>query len=407
MHPNPMKQSVRPIGIMIAILGFLLASLLFSQAEYDDALLAVKQRFSEREIAALAEPFRGIETTEGIKADLFPIRSTGVSTEPIRTAAECFLSRLKPEQKIRTLFAVNDPEWRRWCNVDNGIYVRQGVSLEEMTITQHQAAFDLLRASLSAKGLKLSQDIMKTDQTLRELNNDILSYGEEKYFLTVMGRPSPTEPWGWQLDGHHLVINYFILGDQVVMTPVFLGAEPVIVTSGKYAGTTILQDEQNQGFALLKSLNEEQRGKAILQSQKSANNNLAEAHQDNRTVDYAGLSVSEFSEAQKRQLLQLISLFVGNMEDGHARVRMVEVAQHLNETHFAWIGGVTDDAVFYYRIHSPVILVEFDHQRPVGTRHIYPAGVPNRQHIHVVVRTPNGNDYGKDLLRQHLEDHPH
>ena len=32
---------------------------------------------------------------------------------------------------------------------------------------------------------------------------------------------------------------------------------------------------------------------------------------------------------------------------------------------------------------------------------------PNRQHIHVVVRTPNGNDYGKDLLRQHYLLHPH
>jgi DNA polymerase IIIc chi subunit len=58
--------------------------------------------------------------------------------------------------------------------------------------------------------------------------------------------------------------------------------------------------------------------------------------------------------------------------------------------------------------HSPVVLVEFDHQRPANYR---PAGIdpqaPNREHIHVVVRTPNGNDYGKDLLRQHLLAHPH
>ena len=33
--------------------------------------------------------------------------------------------------------------------------------------------------------------------------------------------------------------------------------------------------------------------------------------------------------------------------------------------------------------------------------------VPQRQHIHVVVRTPNRNDYGKDLLRQHLALHKH
>jgi hypothetical protein len=35
------------------------------------------------------------------------------------------------------------------------------------------------------------------------------------------------------------------------------------------------------------------------------------------------------------------------------------------------------------------------------------ARVPGRAHIHSVVRTPNGNDYGKDLLRQHYEKHAH
>jgi hypothetical protein len=33
--------------------------------------------------------------------------------------------------------------------------------------------------------------------------------------------------------------------------------------------------------------------------------------------------------------------------------------------------------------------------------------VPFREHIHAVMRTPNGNDYGKDLLRQHYQQHPH
>ena len=65
------------------------------------------------------------------------------------------------------------------------------------------------------------------------------------------------------------------------------------------------------------------------------------------------------------------------------------------------------NSVFYYRIHSPVILIEFDHQRPVGTRHLIDPSRATRQHIHAVVRTPNGNDYGKDLLRQHYLQHPH
>lgn len=402
-----MPRRARPVCIIIVVSAALATTVALSQSTYDDALLAVKRRFARSEIAALAEPFTGVATSSGLVPGLFPILASGVSTEPIRQAASSFLTTLTPEQQIRTVFAVDAPEWRRWSNVDNGIYVRQGVSLEEMTEDQRDAAFDLLRVSLSARGLRLSRDIMKTDQTLRELNNNILRYGEEKYFFTVMGIPSREEAWGWQLDGHHLVINYFVLGDQVVMTPVFLGGEPVVTESGKYEGNAILQEEQDQGLALLKSLSDDQRTAAILRPDKTVNNILAEANQDNRIVDYEGVSASVLSTAQQQQLLEVVDLFVGNMREGHARVRMDEVERHLGETYFAWIGGTDDDAVFYYRIHSPVILIEFDHQRPVGTRHLRPPDVPTRQHIHTVVRTPNGNDYGKDLLRQHLEAHPH
>ena len=62
-----------------------------------------------------------------------------------------------------------------------------------------------------------------------------------------------------------------------------------------------------------------------------------------------------------------------------------------------------DDGVFYYRVHSPVILIEFDHLPGIALDNDY----PTRDHIHTVVRTPNGNDYGKDLLRQHREQETH
>jgi hypothetical protein len=86
---------------------------------------------------------------------------------------------------------------------------------------------------------------------------------------------------------------------------------------------------------------------------------------------------------------------------------MSQVEEHIDDTYFAWIGEWEEDSVFYYRIQSPVILIEFDHETPVGLRHIYPPDVPYKEHIHAVVRTPNGNDYGQDLLRQHYEQHPH
>jgi hypothetical protein len=124
-------------------------------------------------------------------------------------------------------------------------------------------------------------------------------------------------------------------------------------------------------------------------------------------LDFTGVRASTFTEAQRRRLLDLIGVYVSNMREGHARVRMAEVADHLDRTYFAWIGGTADEDVFYYRIQSPVILIEFDHQRPIGLRHVLPADVPSREHVHSVVRTPNGNDYGKDLLRQHHAAHKH
>jgi hypothetical protein len=286
-------------------------------------------------------------------------------------------------------------------------YVRQGVGFNDMDATQREAALGLLSASLSAKGLTLTRDIMRLNHTLGELNgNNFEEYGEWLYWITVMGTPSATEPWGWQLDGHHLIINYFVLGDQVVMTPLFVGSEPVTAESGKYKGTSILQQEQDAGLALAQGLNTTQRAAAVLEVSKAGNNNLSEAFKDNIVLDYAGVPVRTFTPAQKEQLLRLVGLFVGNMKEGHARVRMSEVEAHLDSTYFAWIGGMTPDAVFYYRIHSPVILIEFDHQRPANLRHLF-GNNPTRQHIHAVVRTPNGNDYGKDLLRQHYSKHRH
>ena len=109
------------------------------------------------------------------------------------------------------------------------------------------AAFGLMRAGLSAKGFEKSRNTMRLNGYLAELVKNFDEYGEYLYHLTVMGVPSSTEPWGWQLDGHHLVINYFVLGDQVVMTPSFMGSEPVTATTGQYAGTAFCKANRISG----------------------------------------------------------------------------------------------------------------------------------------------------------------
>jgi hypothetical protein len=368
---------------------------------------AMRQRSQAAEKQGLAEPFKGVTADGKTVADLFAIKSTGVSTEPVKKAAEAFLAALTAAQRAKTAFPLDDDEWRKWMN--QHFYVRQGVSFQELSAPQRDSALALLKAALSARGLKQTRDIMRLNETLGELNNnDFEQYGEWKYHLTVMGKPSATEPWGWQFDGHHAIINYFVLGDQVVMTPFFAGSEPVIASSGKHKGISVLQDEQNRGLALVTTFDDAQRAKAILSTEKTRNNNLTEAWKDNAVVPVAGIRASELNDAQRRQLVDLIALYIGNMEEGHARIRMSEVERHLPTTTFAWIGKTEASSVFYYRIQSPVLLIEFDHQTPANLRQLAAnPNVPNHEHIHVVVRTPNGNDYGKDLLRQHYAQHRH
>ncbi len=386
----------RRFHLLSTFVAVLLASLLASE------LLSQRgrrgNRFAELEKQAIAQPFVGVRTNDGIEAGLFSVQSTGVSAKPVLDAARAFLASLSEAHRARATFRVDDPEWRRWANQHS--LPRQGISFEEMDDSQREAAFALMKSGLSAKGFERSRDIMRLNYSLGEITSNFEELDEWFYYLTIMGEPSASQPWGWQLDGHHLIVNYFVLGDQVVMTPTFMGSEPVIAESGRYKGVSVMQDEMKRGLELMRSLDEGQRSQAVLETSKHGNNNVAEAFSDNVVLDYTGIRADKLSAPQRDLLLALVSEFVGNMNDGHAKVKMDEVRDHLDGTYFAWIGGVEKDSVFYYRVHSPVVLIEFDHQRPIFMR--LPR-VPTRQHVHSILRTPNGNDYGKDLLRQHYE----
>ena len=242
-----------------------------SQAE--SFRVSAERRSRQAEERGLAEAYKGITTDGTPQKGLFTIRKSGVSTEPVRLAADKFLAALGPEERAKATFPVEDPEWRKWMN--QHFYQPQGISLHDLNDTQREAALGLLRTALSAKGFQLTRDIMRLNHTLCELNNNNFEeYGEWRYAISILGEPSAKEPWGFQFDGHHGIINYFVIGDQVVMTPLFVGSEPVVAEAGKFKGVIILQQEQNDGYAMLLALNQDQRRKAVVEVSKSGNNNL-------------------------------------------------------------------------------------------------------------------------------------
>jgi len=354
--------------------------------------------YLEKSLAAAAEPFKGITTNGQVIPGLFGIQKTGVSTQTMREAAEAFLDSLSAEQRAKTLFPIDTDEWRKWSNIHPTL-MRHGTPLFEMNDHQRDCAFALMRESLSQHGFEEALNVMHLNETVLEMTGRLNEYGEDLYWLSIMGKPSSTEPWGWQWDGHHLIINYFILGDQVVVTPNFLGAEPVHAKTGKYAGLRIFQDDEERGLALARSFSAAQRAQAVIAPETSGDD-FTTAFRDNLVLDYAGIRYEALSGGQHDLLLDVIGYHVARMHSGHADIKMKEVKDHLQETHFCWMGGIADDSTFYYRVQSPVIIIEFDHQRGIAFRE---HTKPYKDHIHVIIRTPNGNDYGKDLLRQHYQ----
>jgi hypothetical protein len=351
----------------------------------------------------VAEPFKGITIDGSLRPGLFPIQKTGITTAPITGAAQAFLASLSGAQRARALFGLESDAWRRWSNI-HPFLMRHGVCLDEMSPAQREAALALVRESLSVQGFQTARDVMRLNELVLAITGSHAEYGEWLYWMSIMGTPDADGPWGWQIDGHHLIVNCFVLADQVVMTPMFLGSEPVAASEGPYAGTRVFRAEEQGGLALMRALTPEQRGRATIAADLPGEVFTA-AFRDNFELKYEGIRADGLSSGQQRLLFEVLETYVGRIRPGHAAVRLDEVKRHVAETHFAWMGGADEDSVFYYRIHSPVILIEFDHQRGIA----FDNDAPSRHHIHTVVRTPNGNDYGRDLLRQHHArfDHTH
>jgi len=359
-------------------------------------------------------PFTGVTTDGRIVPGLFSLQPSDAPTAEMMSAVAALLGWVSPAQRAAMSFPVDSDLWRGWQNTE--LYVENyGLRLDETSERVRDAVMEVLRASMSGKGYETSRDVMRLNQFLGDLVGGPAVLGEWSYTFCLFGEPSMSEPWGWQLFGHHLTLSCFVLGRQMVLTPAFLGAEPTYADAGPFSGVNLFEDEERAGLALMRSLSAAQQRRAIVAQAMvggdlppgrrhfADNLHLGGAHQDNRIIPYEGLQGSALSAVQRRALLDLMVLYIAPLPAGPQAARMEEIEQHLAETHFCWIGGREEASAFYYRIQSPVVMIEFDHHIGVFLTNAEPA----KFHVHTIVRTPNGNDYGMDLLRQHYAQSRH
>ena len=201
----------------------------------------------------MKEDYKGLTATGDVRPNVFQLQPRGASTQPLVIAANEFISSLDAEQRTAVGFAVDSEAWRRWSNIHRNV-MRHGLCLADLSERQRHLVYGMMRVGLGARAYETARNAMRLNEHLAELTGLPDEFGELFYWISIFGTPDADAPWGFQIDGHHCNINCFVLGDQVVLTPMLLGSEPVLAESGKYNGTTVLREEEAQGFAFMRTL---------------------------------------------------------------------------------------------------------------------------------------------------------
>lgn len=401
--PADGNYRVRPKGMYPFVDGLMHAELLPPRGQVE--LTAADRNYQT--------PYVGVTTDGTPQPGLYTLEDTGISHRHVVDAARTYLHALRPHLRTCLVHPVESDNWRRWTNAFP-TWAPKGVRLGMMTESERQAALDLVEASLSPEGFRAVRDGMRLNAALGEIVDDYNeTLTEFSYWMTIFGQPSETEPWGWQLMGHHVDVNCIFVGSQQVIAPVFLGAEPVAIDKGPYAGIHMFDPETARGLEMRRSFDDAQATAAVL-SPSILNADLPEelngpfngrhltgAGQDNLVMPYEGVNAAELSVPQQDLLMSLIDLYLLRWPAEHRKRKHAQVVKHLDDTHFAWRGQHDDTAAFYYRVHSPVLSIEYDNHPGIFLEY----DEPQRWHVHTIVREPNGNDYGKSLLSQHYEKH--
>ena len=270
---------------------------------------------------------------------------------------------------------------------------RKGLPLKEMTPAQRQAAQKLLSTTLSAKGVKQSNQIMNDlELVLRgDGPNPNMGRDPEMYYFTVFGTPGDKAAWGWRVEGHHLSQNFTIAnGALSSWTPDFYGANPAEVMEGSRKGLRVLAAEEDKAFALLHALDAQQKQTAVLQD-TVPNDMITTNSRRVNPLSPDGLPASRMTPAQQKLLRELLNEYTSRMVDEIATERMRRInAAGFDKVSFVWIGADALHEPHYYRVQGPTFLIEFDNVQSKGN------------HIHSVWRDFNG-DFGDDVLKTHYQ----
>lgn len=311
------------------------------------------------------------------------------SLAAMKFAADAFLGSLDDAKRAKAVFPFAGDERENFKFTPRE---RTGLPLKEMSEAQNAAAMKLLEAALSEKGKLKATQIITLEGVLREMEKNPDYRDPGKYYVSVFGKPGDVKGWGWKFEGHHLALNYSVVGDKVSVTPSFFAANPAEVRQGEHKGLRVLAAEEDLAMTLVNVLLESGK-KEVLFSDKAPGEILTAENRKATALDPVGITAAEMTAEQKKALRGLISEYVSRHRKDLAEADLKKIeAAGFDKIRFGWAGGTKRGEAWYYRVQGPTFLME-----AANTQN-------NANHIHATWRDFEG-DFGRDLLGDHYHQH--
>lgn len=321
------------------------------------------------------------------------------------------------DQRGAALYGFDDPRRLDWDIIPKPD--RVGVSMHNLDRHQKVVVLELVRLAVSHEVFTKVLAIMQLEHVLRAREADFLGVAaplwrtSDSYFLSIFGRPGFEDTWSLRFLGHHVCLNITIVNQRwISTTPSALGQQPMI-------GAGVLNpmaDDEGLGFALLDSLDGDQRRLAVIHDVAPADFVTRQVpligaleypdHYDLGMPQYqittedrkalalvrdrpSGISADRLAETQQALLTRLIDTYLARLPGRAAGEYRAQIAAAgPTETHFAWAGGLVRGEPHYFRVQTRSLLIEMVN------------AVDSGNHLHSVIR-----DFEHDFARDSLRDH--
>ncbi len=305
------------------------------------------------------------------------------SPTSMASAANAFLNSLDDPGRTKAQRKLSPAGRREWTNLPARPDA-DGIRMADLNEKQIKTACDMMAALFSKQGYLKMRNIMLADDQLLRNGQPRPGFGTENFSIVIFGEPTANQPWGFQLDGHHVGVNLSIHGEKLSMSPSFIGTQPeafrIATTAFRpFAGET------GDAYKLLSLLDKKQTSQAVIANRRGRINYGPGA--DGKPSQAKGVSCSTFNAEQRKALMTLLGQWVNDLPPKQATARMAKLEKEIDKMSFAWSGPTAPKSDISYYVTGPSLILEYACQDLGGNP---------LAHLHSMYRDPT-NEYGGQM----------